>query len=83
MMNTLDPASRVALVTGGMGGIGRGIALALAARGFDVVLADRQIDAARADELRAQIPPLELQSRSTAACISTITNTDRTYLQDR
>ncbi|TDN63352.1 3-ketoacyl-ACP reductase [Paraburkholderia sp. BL10I2N1] len=56
MMNTLDSTSRVALVTGGMGGIGRGTALALAARGFDVVVADRQIDAARADELRAQIP---------------------------
>ena len=44
---------RVALVTGGTGGIGSGVVRALTARGFDVVVSDRQIDRATADGLRA------------------------------
>lgn len=56
VMDIQDSGSRVALVTGGMGGIGKGIALALAARGFDVVVADRRIDPARADELQTAFP---------------------------
>jgi 3-oxoacyl-[acyl-carrier protein] reductase len=55
-MNISKPDSRVALVTGGMGGIGQGIAVALAKRGFDVVVADRRFDAERAEALRHDIP---------------------------
>ena len=42
----------VALVTGGRRGIGRGIALALAKRGFDLVINDRVEDDAVAETLR-------------------------------
>lgn len=52
--STPNATARVALVTGAMGGIGSGIALALTQRGFDVVLADRQIDADRAATLREE-----------------------------
>ena len=49
MSNTVvDLTGRVALVTGGGAGIGRGIALVLARSGADVVIAD--IDLQRADE---------------------------------
>ena len=46
---------RVAVVTGGGSGIGRGIAAALAAKGMKIVLADieRQVLEKTADELRA------------------------------
>ena len=49
----MDLQDRVAIVTGGGGGIGRGIALELAARGADVAVADIDADAARrvADEV--------------------------------
>jgi len=38
---------RVAVITGGASGIGRGFAMELAGRGCEVVLADRQVDLAR------------------------------------
>ncbi len=51
----LDFTGRTALVTGGSRGLGRAIALALAARGADVVIASRKLDAceAVASEARA------------------------------
>jgi len=52
---TGSPSShRVALVTGGTGGIGIGVVLALTQRGFDVVVSDRVIDPAAADDLRSR-----------------------------
>ncbi|MEX3899293.1 3-ketoacyl-ACP reductase [Paraburkholderia sp. BR10954] len=55
-MNTSTSHPRVALVTGGMGGIGGGITIALANRGFDIVVADRLIDEARVSALRSEVP---------------------------
>ena len=49
----MDIAGKVAVVTGGASGIGRGIARALAARGADVVVAD--VDAVRAGDVAAEL----------------------------
>src|SRR3954466_15659331 len=43
MTSTAAPPRRVALVTGGTGGIGEGVVTALTQRGFDVVVTDRSI----------------------------------------
>ncbi len=55
MSSLFDLSGRVALVTGGNGGIGRGIALGLAQAGADIVVAARnqEKNAAVAEELRA------------------------------
>lgn len=53
--------SKVALVTGGAQGLGRGIALRLAAEGYRLVLAD--IDEARLEEARTQVPNTLLAMR--------------------
>ncbi len=45
---TTDFSGRTALVTGGGSGIGRAIAVALAARGMDVLVVGRREDALRA-----------------------------------
>jgi 3-oxoacyl-[acyl-carrier protein] reductase len=47
----------VATVTGGLGGIGSGIVVALTRRGFDVVVCDRSIDPAAAESLAARTAP--------------------------
>jgi NAD(P)-dependent dehydrogenase (short-subunit alcohol dehydrogenase family) len=52
---------KVALVTGGAQGLGRGIAMRLAAEGYRLVLAD--IDEARLEEARAQVPNVLLTLR--------------------
>lgn len=49
----MELAGKVAVVTGGASGIGRGIARALAARGADVVVAD--VDAARATAVASDL----------------------------
>ena len=48
---------RVAAVTGGMGGIGAGIVVALTRREFDVVVCDRTIDKVIAENLVARAAP--------------------------
>ncbi|MDE1180780.1 3-ketoacyl-ACP reductase [Paraburkholderia sp.] len=63
-MNTSHTTAKVALVTGALGGIGKGIVLALAQRGFDVVASDRRIDADAAATLREAMP-----SSSRLACV--------------
>src|SRR5438067_2746036 len=52
----MELANKVAVITGGASGIGRGAALALARRGADVVLAD--VNVARLDEARAAVEAL-------------------------
>jgi hypothetical protein len=54
-----DPTStrKVAAVTGGMGGIGQGIVIALTQRDFDVVVCDRKIDPAIAKSMTANVTP--------------------------
>jgi 3-oxoacyl-[acyl-carrier protein] reductase len=52
-----DPTGRVAAVTGGLGGIGAGVTIALTQRGFDVVVCDRAIDPIAAEKLAAQAAP--------------------------
>jgi NAD(P)-dependent dehydrogenase (short-subunit alcohol dehydrogenase family) len=55
-MTMAEPISArpVAAVTGGLGGIGGGIVVALTQRGFDVVVCDRSIDPAAAENLEAR-----------------------------
>jgi 3-oxoacyl-[acyl-carrier protein] reductase len=50
-------ARRVAAVTGGMGGIGGGIVVALTRRGFDVVVCDLTIDEVIAENLKVRAAP--------------------------
>src|SRR5271165_2949563 len=52
-MNDSALPRRVALVTGGAGGIGGGIVLALTRRGFDVVVSDRAISPTAANDLKS------------------------------
>jgi 3-oxoacyl-[acyl-carrier protein] reductase len=54
-----DPTSthKVAAVTGGMGGIGQGIVMALTQRDFDVVVCDRTIDPAIAERMTTNAAP--------------------------
>ena len=61
----MEIAWKVAVVTGGASGIGRGIGRALAARGADVVVAD--VDAARAAEVAAELARAGVRSIG-AAC---------------
>lgn len=70
-----EPAGRVAIVTGGAGGIGRALVRAFAAHGMRVAIADVAIDDATrlADEIgadRAMAVPLDVADpASCAACV--------------
>jgi NAD(P)-dependent dehydrogenase (short-subunit alcohol dehydrogenase family) len=56
-MVTRGSERRVAVVTGGMGGIGSAIVVALTRRAFDVVACDQTIDLDMAEKLRARVEP--------------------------
>lgn len=64
---------RVAVVTGGAGGIGRGLAAAAAARGMSVMLAD--VDETRLDETRSA-----LASDGSRVAVRTLDVTDRSSM---
>ena len=65
----------VALVTGGRRGIGRGITLALAERGFDVVVADLEEDA----DARRTLDGVELLGRKAAFLAADIADIERRH----
>lgn len=50
-----DDARRIAAVAGGLGGIGAGIVVALTRRAFGIIVCDRTIDAAAAEELKSRV----------------------------
>lgn len=55
-MNLFDLSGEAAFITGGNGGIGRGIALGLAAAGADIAIAAR--DSRKSDSVRAEVEAL-------------------------
>ena len=65
----MDVADKVAMVTGGGQGLGRGIALALAGNGADVIVADIDVETARrvADEVSGM-------GRSSTATLADVTD---------
>ena len=68
-MKPFDLSGRVAIVTGGNGGIGLGMARGLAAAGAKVVVAGRnaQKSAAAAKETRVELPSKLICSRNPTA----------------
>src|SRR5437899_3957778 len=64
----MEIAGKVAVITGGASGIGRGIGRALAARGADVVVAD--VDAARAAEVAAELAAKGVRSIGVACDVT-------------
>ena len=70
----MDLQDRVAVITGGGGGIGRGIALELAARGADVAVAD--IDQDAAVRVAAEISALGRRSIAVGSDVASRASTD-------
>jgi len=64
----MNVAGKVAVVTGGASGIGRGIGRALAARGADVVVAD--VDVARARDVAAELARSGVRSLGVACDVT-------------
>ena len=62
--------TRVALVTGAAQGIGRGVALRLAADGFDVAINDLQVKASELEDVACEIRMLNRQSLILIADVS-------------
>src|SRR5919198_6659030 len=65
---SMEIAGKVAVVTGGASGIGRGIGRALAARGADVVVAD--VDTARAAEVAGELARAGVRSIGVACDVT-------------
>ena len=71
----MDVTGLVAVVTGGGRGIGRGIALALARNGADVVIAD--VDAANAESTSAEVSELGRRSQTVEMDVTDQQSVDR------
>lgn len=71
--------SRVALVTGGAGGIGRATVHALHAAGMRVVVADRHADAAQAVAAAVNGLPIAVDLADSAACRELVATVVATY----
>ncbi len=72
--------TRVAIVTGGGRGIGRGISIGLAEDGFDVVVTYRR-DADAAAEVVAEIEAMGRQALAVAGDVSVVEDNERTIAQ--
>ena len=73
----MDVTDRVAIVTGGAMGIGRGIAVALAKHGADVVIADLK----KADQVVAEVEKLGRRSLALVADVCDQASMDRMVLE--
>src|SRR5688572_11903083 len=78
-MSQLQTSDRIALITGGSRGIGRGIAIALARAGYDVVV-NYARNTAAAEEVRQQIEQLRRSALLVQADIAS--RADRQKLVD-
>lgn len=68
MANLFDLSGKVALVTGGAGGIGRALSLGLAENGADVIMASRQLG--HLEPVVAEIQTLERQALAVTADVT-------------
>jgi 2-deoxy-D-gluconate 3-dehydrogenase len=75
-MNLFDLSGSAAIVTGGNGGIGRGIALGLAAAGADVCIAARNQE--KNESVRAEIEALGRRCTTVECDVNVASNIERT-----
>ena len=80
MTNLFDLSGRVALITGGNGGIGLAIAKALASAGADILIAGRNAEknvaaAAQVAELDVRVETLQVDVTNEAACQAMVATT--------
>jgi 2-dehydro-3-deoxy-D-gluconate 5-dehydrogenase len=73
-MKLFDLGGKVAIVTGGNGGIGRGIALGLAQAGADICIAAR--DAAKSERVRREIEALGRRCIAVRCDVDSVTDID-------